>query len=299
MPETTPPATIPPATLAASTLAASTLPAATPAAGSGPAGLPDGTAGGGALPRRAWVEQVMGLPVSVHVRGDAARSAAVARAVAELYRSLRRDDERFSTYRAGSEVSALRRGELAVPSPDMREVLRLCGEARARTGGAFDADLPTGFDPSGLVKGWAVERAAAPLRVAAAGSDWLVNAGGDILLHAEAGRAWLVGVEDPRHRATTLGVARLRRGAIATSGGAHRGAHIIDPGTGGPVRHGVLAATVVAPTLLWADVYATAAYVRGEQALGWLRRTPGIRALLVRADGTLVSTANVGGPAPG
>jgi thiamine biosynthesis lipoprotein len=236
----------------------------------------------------------MGLPVSVHVRGDAAPSAPVARAVAELYRSLRRDDERFSTYRPGSEVCALRRGELAVPSPDLREVRRLCDEARERTGGAFDADLPAGFDPSGLVKGWAVERAVAPLRVAAAGSDWLVNAGGDILLHAEGGRGWLVGVEDPRDPATTLGTVRLNRGAIATSSGAHRGAHITDPRTGGPARSGVLAATVAAPTLLWADVYATAAYVRGAQALGWLRGIHGVRAMLVREDGTLVATANTG-----
>jgi thiamine biosynthesis lipoprotein len=240
------------------------------------------------LPRRAWVEQVMGLPVSVHVRGAAAGSPLVAHAVSELYRSLHRDDERFSTYRAGSEVSALRRGELPTPSPDLQAVLRLCAQARERTGGAFDADLPGGFDPAGLVKSWAVERAAAALRDAAAGSDWLVNAGGDILLHAEAGRAWLVGVEDPRDPARTLRAFRLSHGAIATSGSAHRGAHITDPRTGQPARTGLLSATVLAPTLLWADVYATAAYVRGDDALRWLGGIPGVRALLVRPDGTQV-----------
>jgi len=252
------------------------------------------------LPRRAWVEQVMGLPISVHVRGDAALSSSVERAVVELFESLRRADQRFSTYRADSEVSARRRGEAVRPSADMLEVLALCDEARRLTRGAFDPDLPSGFDPSGLVKGWAVERASGPLRKAAGGSDWLVNAGGDILLHAEAGRTWRIGIEDPRSPDRTLRALSLSRGAVATSGHARRGAHITDPRTGRAADGTVLSATVVAPTLLWADVYATAAYVRGVQALPWLGRADGARILLVRADGSLLSTFGAGtvrGPA--
>jgi thiamine biosynthesis lipoprotein len=243
------------------------------------------------LPRRAWVEQVMGLPVSIHVRGDAAMSPTVERAVAEVYARLRRADERFSTYRWDSEVSALRRGEVAEPSPEMAEVLALCAEARERTGGAFDADLPGGFDPSGLVKGWAVERASAPLREAASGSDWLANAGGDILLRAGDGRTWQVGIEDPRDPTRTVRTFSLASGAIATSGHARRGAHITDPRTKTAVDNDVLSATVLAPTLLWADVYATAAYVRGLESLTWLGRTGGTSVLLVRRDGSLVSTS--------
>lgn len=245
------------------------------------------------LPRRAWVEQVMGLPVSVHVRGDAAGSDAVERAVEELYASLRRADARFSTYRPDSEVSAIRRGEVVAPSPEMLEVLALCAEARTRTDGIFDTDLPGGFDPSGLVKGWAVERASAPLREAAVGSDWLVNAGGDILLSAVDGRTWQVGIEDPRDVTRTLRSFALSDGAIATSGHARRGAHITDPRTGSPVDNDVLSATVLAPTLLWADVYATAAYVRGLESLSWLGRTSMTRILLVRRDGSLLSTESV------
>ena len=49
-----------------------------------------------ALPRRAWVETVMGLPVSVHVRGPAPDSARVAAAVGDVYAHLRRIDELLS-----------------------------------------------------------------------------------------------------------------------------------------------------------------------------------------------------------
>ena len=252
-----------------------------------------GTVAGSAavgLPRRSWVEHVMGLPISVHVRGDAATSAGVERAVCTLYESLRQVDERFSPYRPDSEVSAIRRGEPPTSSAELLEIRALCAEARRRTDGAFDAELPGGFDPSGLVKGWAVERATGPLREAAAGSDWLVNAGGDILLHAEPGRSWQVGVEDPGNLNRTLRTFALSHGAIATSGDARRGAHITDPRTGRPADSGMLSATVIAPTLLRADVYATAAYVRGLASLPWLVRERGVRVLFVRADGSRVST---------
>ncbi|RKS75479.1 thiamine biosynthesis lipoprotein [Motilibacter peucedani] len=246
------------------------------------------------LPRRAWVEQVMGLPVSVHVRGENAGSGTVEQAVADLYAELRRADARFSTYRDDSEVMARRRGEAPVPSAQMAEVLELCDEARRRTHGAFDAELPGGFDPSGLVKGWAVERAAERLREAARGSDWLVNAGGDIVLRAEEGRTWQVAIEDPRDPARTLRTFALSDGAVATSGAAHRGAHIVDPRTGRPAAQQVLSATVLAPSLLWADVYATAAYVGGVDSLSWLAPAA-TQVLLVRGDGSLISSRQVAG----
>src|SRR3954453_17080997 len=102
--------------------------------------------------RRAWVEQVMGLPVSVHVRGPEADDPETGRLVQLVFASLRADDRRFSTYRPDSEVSRLRSGEAVAPSDHMLTALDLCAEARRRTDGAFDARLPGGFDPSGLVK---------------------------------------------------------------------------------------------------------------------------------------------------
>jgi thiamine biosynthesis lipoprotein len=52
----------------------------------------------------------------------------------------------------------------------------------------------------------------------------------------------------------------LTDGGLATSGNAARGAHILDPRDAQPVvREG--SATVWGPTLLWADVWATALFV--------------------------------------
>lgn len=238
--------------------------------------------------RRAWVDQVMGLPVSVHVRGPAAASARADAAVQEVYARLHAADRRFSTYREDSELCRWRRGEVPTPSAPLQEVLELCAEASRRTGGVFSADLPGGFDPSGLVKGWAVEHAAAVL-ADLADHDTMVVAGGDILLRCVAGSSWRVGIEDPRDPSRVLRVVELGTGAIATSGRAHRGDHVWDPRTAEPAT-GLLSATVAGPSLLWADVYATAALVLGEGALDWLRAHPPYAGLLVGTDGQLRSS---------
>jgi len=245
------------------------------------------------LPRRAWVEQIMGLPVSIHLRGPDPDGSQARDAVAACFAVLRHADAVFSPYRDDSDLSRWERGELAADAadPTFAEVVALCDEARDRTGGWFDPrglpDPRTGsprFDPSGLVKGWAVQRAAGQLRQLRRYS-WCLNAGGDILVHAEAEHpAWRVGIEDPDDPQRLLQVLERRDGAVATSGTARRGRHILDPYTRRPAD-AVRSVTVTGPDLLWADVYATAAAARGPRSLHWLETLDGHAALLVSASG--------------
>ncbi len=133
--------------------------------------------------RKAFVEQVMGLPVSVHVRGEV-DSPEVATAVEQVWGMLRRVDEVFSTWRADSQLMRLRRGELdpAAAHPWLDEVEGLCREAQERTGGLFSAwSTTTGdYDPTGLVKGWAVEKSS-QLLTEAPRVSFCINAGGDLV----------------------------------------------------------------------------------------------------------------------
>lgn len=233
----------------------------------------------------------MGLPVSITVRGPGARTPATHGVVQGVYAELRHADRVFSTYRSDSEVSLLRAGALhpSLLSPDVALVRDLCDEARVLTGGWFDAGAGTRWDPSGLVKGWAVERAA---RALAGCGDWLVNAGGD-LLGSSTGDAWRVAVEHPSDRARQVCVLPLRAGAVATSGTAARGRHLLDPRTGAPVADHLLSATVVGPSLLWADVLATACFVEGPASLDRLAALPGHELLLVLPDGSVQATAGL------
>lgn len=213
----------------------------------------------------------MGLPVSLHVRAVEPDRPEIELAAGRVFAHLERVDRVLSTWRADSDLLRLQHGELDADQahPWLAEVTDLCLEAEDRTDGLFRAwrsregGRPT-FDPTGLVKGWAVAAAAAHLETVA-DIAFSIGAGGDIVVGVghgmlDARPIWRIGIENARDRSQVADVVTLSRGAVATSGAAARGAHIVDPRTGQPLsRPG--STTVVGPDLLWADVWATAAFV--------------------------------------
>ena len=251
----------------------------------------------GAVPTTAvHVLHTMGMTFSIHLRGPASGTTRARTLVERVRRDLVRADEVFSTYRADSDVSRIDAGLLSVADadPTVREVLRLAERARERTGGRFsvhltDRDGRTRFDPSGLVKGWAAQRAFATL-MSTGDLDVCLNAGGDVVVGTRTpGRVWRVAVEDPA-TGGVLGVVPLRSGALATSGTAARGEHILDPSTGA-FPSALRQVSVTGPTLLWADVLATAAFVAGDSALDLMAAHPGYQATVITVDGRVRSTA--------
>jgi len=238
------------------------------------------------------VEHLMGMPVSIALRGWDADSPTGRRAWDAVVAELRAVDRTFSTYRIDSVISRLGRRELtAAECPDdVTEVLALGQDAERQSGGAFSIHLPgpdgvRRLDPSGVVKGWAVERAA-QLLAELADTDFCLSAGGDMVCHvADPARpAWRVGIEDPHDPSRLVAVVPVRDGAVATSGAAHRGAHVVDARTGLAPRT-VAAVTVIGPSLTWADIDATAAFAQGPRAADWLRTRTGRTALVVSDDG--------------
>jgi len=171
------------------------------------------------------------------------------------------------------------RGSPRVPDP--AEI----AAARARTGqrhlrwdpraGTLATDRPgLRVDLGGIAKGHAVDRVAEDL--AAAGIEVaLVDLSGNMRgLGAPAGRAtWTVGVRDPADRVPWFATLALHDDAVATSadyeqfvaGDGRRYGHILDPRTGWPAE-GLAAVTVLAPTALAADAWATALFASGPDA---------------------------------
>ena len=93
---------------------------------------------------------------------------AVGEALRDAVAELRAIDLTYGPIRPESLVSRLRRGEISPESyPPLADLVDRCAAMRAATDGWFDAwAVPGGFDPGGLLGGWAVERAAARLRAA-------------------------------------------------------------------------------------------------------------------------------------
>ncbi|WP_457028545.1 FAD:protein FMN transferase [Kitasatospora sp. P5_F3] len=211
-------------------------------------------------------------------------TADTGRALHRIVRRLHRIDEVFSTYRPGSDISRLGRGELTLAQcdPEVAEVLARCREAAAETDGWF-TDRPGGrLDPSGWVKGWAVEEASRQLR-AAGSTRHSVGGGGDI---QTCGGPWRIGIADPVRPGALAAVVSGHDLAVATSGVAERGAHILDPHTGRPAE-GLLSLTLIGRHLARTDAWTTAAFAMGPAlALDWVERRPGTEALAITDDGT-------------
>src|SRR5579859_5248357 len=201
-------------------------------------------------------------------------------------------DATFSPYRDDSDVSRFGRGSVPLEqcAPELAEILQACAAISVRSGGYFTTTPGGRFDPSGYVKGWAVERAAAML-TAAGSVEHSVNGGGDIQCVGDRGpgQAWRVGIADPLRPGALALVVTGQDFAVATSGVAERGAHIVNPHTGQPAA-GLASLTMVGARLAATDAYATAAFAMGAAARDWVEDLDGYEAFAVTPGGQVWQT---------
>ena len=232
---------------------------------------------------------IMGMPIVLDLRDELDPDV-----VAAMWDELRQADAIFSTYKDDSDISRMNRGELALEDAHahVREVLERCEELRVITDGYFDASrvLDNGVDPSGLVKGWAVDRAGEVLEAGGA-RNYSLNAGGDIRLRGAPlpDARWRVGIQHPLVRDGIAAVVEATGVGVATSGAYARGEHVVDPHTRRP-PDGVLSVTVVGPELATADAYATAAFAMGEAGPAWTASLGLYEAMTILADGRVLLT---------
>jgi thiamine biosynthesis lipoprotein len=232
----------------------------------------------------------MGMPIVIDVRDDDAHDEMLELAFDE-FRSV---DARFSTYKDASDISRLNRGEIAMRDAhaEVQDVLARCARLRAATRGYFDvcAASHSFIDPSGLVKGWSVDRVAGMLAGLGA-RNFAINAGGDVIVRgcAYPDDCWRVGIQHPTLSDKVAAVVVANDLAIATSGAYARGAHIINPHTR-RAPSGVLSVTITGPDLATADAYATAAFAMGTQGPAWTARLTGYETMTILADDRVLST---------
>ena len=135
------------------------------------------------------------------------------------------------------------------------------------------------LDLSALAKGYAIDQVAKRLDGLGA-LHYLIELGGELRAKGNGtkGQGWQVGLENPRADANATKIHRylsLTDGAVATSGNYRLNftnldsgraySHIIDPRTGRPVSHDLMAVSVLAPTAIETDAWATALLVLGRE----------------------------------
>jgi thiamine biosynthesis lipoprotein len=157
------------------------------------------------------------------------------------------------------------------------------------------------LDLGGIAKGWAADQA---VRCLSRHGPVLVDAGGDIAISGPLsdGQAWPIGVNDPFNTGPHFETLKLARCGVATSGkDYHRWLkdgtwqhHIIDPRSGLPADTDILAATVVAPSVMEAEAAAKAVLILGSQAgLECLEADSGLAGILVLEDGNRIYSRNM------
>jgi thiamine biosynthesis lipoprotein len=221
--------------------------------------------------------ETWGTVIVLQIESETLSKSALHQAAAAVEEFFFQVDRDFSTYKSDSQISKLRRHEIEIAdcSDYVKQVWELCRYARELTLGAFDPWKSVGgFDPSGLVKGWAAEIGAQMLEAAGVESI-LINASGDLALRG--GRygvdgkltPWNIGISDPAKVDHILKTFDVTDGAVATSGDYEKGAHIIDPHTG-VIAIGARSASVIGPDGALCDALATALMVDGRDAQNWM-----------------------------
>ena len=148
------------------------------------------------------------------------------------------------------------------------------------------------LDFSSLAKGYGVDRVAQWLAEQGI-HRFMVEVGGELRLSGLSGRGdpWRIAIEQPESSSRSVAVTiDLTDVAVATSGdyrnyfeadGRHY-SHIIDPRTGYPVAHDLVSVTVVHPSCMIADAWATALTVLGPDRAMAVAQAQGLAVYFIR-----------------
>ena len=231
---------------------------------------------------------IMGMPVTINI----AEKKAKEEDINEIFSYLHYMDEKFSPYKSGSEVSKINRREIreADYSREMKQILRLSDETKKETFGYFDVYYKGHFDPSGIVKGYAIYKSSEILRKRGYG-NFYVEIAGDIEVRGKNGQEpWKVGIQNPFNLKEIVKILFLSNRGIATSGAYRRGLHIYDP-LSKDTADEIASITVIGKNVFEADRLATAAFAMGNRGINFLENLKGVEAYMIRKDRKAVFTS--------
>lgn len=208
------------------------------------------------------VEQIMGMPITVDI--PFCDDEKVFKKVFGRFSEI---DSRFSPYKNDSDLSKFQRGEIETKnlSTEFKNVMVACEKAEKETNGYFSAYFAKKYDPSGYVKGWAIDEAGKVIEKSGF-KTYCIGAGGDILARSDSDKIWNIGVQDPKDKTKIVNTLSIKNGAVATSGTYERGKHIINPKIHQPAEN-FLSVTVTGPDIIKADILATAIFAAGQRSV--------------------------------
>ncbi len=235
----------------------------------------------------------MGMPVILEVV-DPWADEHIFNAVFDYFEYI---DRKFSTYKADSEISRINRNEIRPEeaSEDMKTIFALAEQTYQESDGYFDIEQDGRYDPSGIVKGWAIHQAAEMIRQAGF-QNYYVYAGGDIQVSGrnDQGQYWRAGIQSPFDPDQIVKRLSLQDCGIATSGNYVRGQHIYNPKKPGEPITGIVSLTVLGPSVFDADRFATSAFAMGSYGINFIEKLDGFEGYLIDRFGVATATTGFG-----
>jgi thiamine biosynthesis lipoprotein len=225
----------------------------------------------------------MGMPVTVEVIDKSATK----KLFDEVFDYFNYIDDKFSTYKDDSEISRINHNELKLEdaSKDMKTVFDLADQTRQATDGFFNIYHHGFYDPSGLVKGWAIDNAAKILSRNGM-KNFYIDAGGDIQVFGWNGKAqnWRIGIRNPFDPSQIVKILSVTNCGVATSGTYIRGQHIYDPKNDDRQLTDIMSMTVIGPDIYEADRFATAAFAMGWIGINFIEKLQGFEGYMIDKD---------------
>jgi thiamine biosynthesis lipoprotein len=233
---------------------------------------------------------LMGMPITVEIV-DPGENERLLDAVFGYFGYI---DRKFSTFKPDSEISMINRQELRLEeaSDEMKAIFRLAEQTRQESEGYFEIRRNGIYDPSGIVKGWAILNAAEILRDAGC-ENYYVDAGGDIQAAGKngLGESWRVGIQNPFNPMEIVKVLSIQNCGIATSGTYVRGQHIFNPQVPEQPITDIVSLTVIGSDVFEADRFATAAFAMGPGGIQFIERLTGFEGYMIDKGGMATYTS--------
>ena len=226
----------------------------------------------------------MGMPITIEIVSDLATSELFER----VFAFFAEVDTNYSPFKPDSQVARIDSGELALDAADdeMQSILWLAELTEQQTFGFFTVWQNGRFNPSGIVKGWAIYQAADIVREAGF-NNFYIDAGGDVQIYGRNPQAepWQIGIRNPFDQTQIVKTLSAIDCGVATSGFYQRGRHIYNPHAADDPLDEVVSLTVVGPNVFEADRFATAAFAMGREGIHFIESRPGLEGYMIDKTG--------------
>ena len=235
---------------------------------------------------------LMGMPATIEIVDFFASKADLEK----VFSYFKYVEEKFSPFRSDSELSAINRGQIKESdwSQDMKIIFELSEKTKKETNGYFDIVANNGkYNPSGLVKGWAIYNGALILKNLGF-KNFYVEIAGDIQVFGKNsdGQAWKIGIKNPFSQKEIVKAVYLKDQGIATSGTYIRGQHIYNPQNRNEKITDIVSLTVIGPNIYEADRFATSAFAMGRQGINFIENLSGFEAYMIDKNKIATMTGN-------